>query len=68
MYPIPQYPIYPVTLEDMNIQKVGYYLNEKKNWNLDIDYLEKLYEKSKVDCIPKALVVINPGNPTGQVF
>lgn len=56
-----------MTLEDLNMQKIGYYLDEKNNWNLNIDYLEKLYTKSEENCTPKALVVINPGNPTGQV-
>lgn len=39
-----------------------------KQWSLNIDELERSLDKSKESCIPKAIVVINPGNPTGSVL
>lgn len=68
MIPIPQYPLYSATIAEFDLYQVGYYLNEEKNWSLDIPELQRSYEEAKSHCVPKALVVINPGNPTGQVL
>jgi alanine transaminase len=35
---------------------------------LNIDELERAYKDSLGRCEPRAIVVINPGNPTGQVL
>lgn len=43
-------------------------MDEANKWGLDIDELEKSLEASKQNCNPRAIVVINPGNPTGQVL
>ena len=48
--------------------KVGYYLNEENNWSLDVPELERSIKEAKKTCTPAAIVVINPGNPTGQVL
>ncbi|KAB0796933.1 hypothetical protein PPYR_10994 [Photinus pyralis] len=68
MIPIPQYPLYSASLAEMGITQIGYYLNEAKNWALDGAELERALEENKKCCIPKCIVVINPGNPTGQVL
>ncbi|KAF5273289.1 hypothetical protein FQR65_LT04711 [Abscondita terminalis] len=68
MIPIPQYPLYSATLTELGITRIGYYLNEESNWSLDIDELERAYEEYSKICVPRAIVVINPGNPTGQVL
>ncbi|CAH1968291.1 unnamed protein product [Acanthoscelides obtectus] len=68
MIPIPQYPLYSATLAEFNIQQVGYYLNESTNWGLDISELKRAIEEARKTCYPRAIVVINPGNPTGQVL
>jgi len=45
---------------------IPYYLNEETNWSLSIPDLEKAISKAKSEGIkPRALAVINPGNPTG---
>ena len=44
MIPIPQYPIYSASVEQLGGQKVGYYLDEKNKWNLSIDELRKMLE------------------------
>jgi alanine transaminase len=48
--------------------QVGYFLDEANGWALDIGELERSIEESKNTYDIKALVVINPGNPTGQVL
>lgn len=51
----------------MNTQ-VGYYLDEDNNWALDVKELERAYKESLDHCEPRAICIINPGNPTGQVL
>jgi alanine transaminase len=43
-------------------------LNEESNWSLELNELERSYAESLKTCVPKAIVIINPGNPTGQVL
>jgi len=46
-----------------------YYLDESRNWGLDAEGLHALVAKAKAGGFcPRAIVVINPGNPTGQVM
>ncbi|KAL3117686.1 hypothetical protein niasHT_010244 [Heterodera trifolii] len=66
LVPIPQYPLYSASIEEYNLGQVGYYLDEENNWALDMDELERALKESEHDV--KAIVVINPGNPTGQVL
>jgi aspartate/methionine/tyrosine aminotransferase len=48
--------------------KVPYYLDEATGWGLEISELKKQLEDAKSKGISvRALVVVNPGNPTGQV-
>lgn len=68
MVPIPQYPLYSATIVEFGMHQIGYYLDEDNNWGLDIDELERSLQANKGKSIPRALVVINPGNPTGQVL
>lgn len=68
MVPIPQYPLYSATNSEYDAYQIGYYLDESNNWNLDIEELERALDGAKGNCKPRALVVINPGNPTGQVL
>ncbi len=69
MIPIPQYPLYSATISLYGASAINYYLDEEKHWELN----EKELEKSIKDAInkgitPKAIIVINPGNPTGSVL
>ncbi|CAG8570675.1 3397_t:CDS:2 [Acaulospora colombiana] len=67
MIPIPQYPLYSATLSLFNARAVPYYLNEDDDWSLDIDQLtSSLANGRSKGCEVRALVIINPGNPTGQ--
>ena len=68
MIPIPQYPLYSASLAEYNMHQIGYYLNEDKNWSLDLSELERAYNQATEACSPRAIVIINPGNPTGNVL
>ena len=66
LVPIPQYPLYTATLSLLNATCVPYYLNEEANWSTDVDAMrEALKEAQKKGIDVRAVVVINPGNPTG---
>ncbi|VDN10782.1 unnamed protein product [Dibothriocephalus latus] len=68
MVPIPQYPLYSATLAEYNNYQINYYLEEEKGWGLNVQEMERVLSEAKKECIPRAIVVINPGNPTGQVL
>lgn len=68
MVPIPQYPLYSATITELGMCRVDYFLDEARCWGLDRKELQRAYEESKKKCSPRVLVVINPGNPTGQVL
>eukprot|EP00042_Codosiga_hollandica_P048097 m.531999 g.531999 ORF g.531999 m.531999 type:complete len:317 (+) comp57589_c0_seq5:547-1497(+) len=67
MIPIPQYPLYSATIALCHGTPVPYYLDESKNWDLSVDELERSLKEARDKGIDvRTLVVINPGNPTGQ--
>ncbi|GAM23260.1 hypothetical protein SAMD00019534_064350 [Acytostelium subglobosum LB1] len=69
LIPIPQYPLYSATIELYGGSQLGYYLNEEAGWKMEIPELERSYNDAKEKGItPRALVIINPGNPTGQTL
>jgi len=68
LIPFPQYPLYSATLTEFGFAQIEYYLNEDNKWSLEISELERALRKVKDTCNPRVLVVINPGNPTGQVL
>lgn len=69
MIPIPQYPIYSATIEMLGGHKVGYFLDEGKGWDVNLEELERsLKEAQDAGINVNSFVLINPGNPTGQVL
>ena len=69
MIPIPQYPIYSAEVALNGNKFVGYYLNEEAGWQLDYEDLVRSYEEATAQGTNvKAIIVINPGNPTGNIF
>ncbi|CAB3257521.1 unnamed protein product [Arctia plantaginis] len=68
MLPVPQYPLYSATLAEYGLTQVEYYLDESKNWALTLEELERSHKEASKSCKIRVLVVINPGNPTGQVL
>ena len=65
MIPVPQYPLYSATISEYGAFPIEYFLDEDHNWALNIDELERSLATSKESCVPRGIVVINPGNPTG---
>jgi aspartate/methionine/tyrosine aminotransferase len=69
LIPIPQYPLYSASIALLGAQQLGYYLDEARSFGLDLAQLEETAAKAKTAGIrPRAICVINPGNPTGAVL
>lgn len=65
LIPIPQYPLYSAALAELNAVQVDYYLDEERAWALDVAELRRALLQARDHCRPRALCIINPGNPTG---
>lgn len=65
LIPIPQYPLYSAALAELSAVQVDYYLDEDRAWALDVAELRRALLQARGHCRPRALCVINPGNPTG---
>ena len=69
LIPIPQYPLYTATLAQHRGVPLPYHLDEASGWSTSLNEIEAALEKSHSDgIIAKALVIINPGNPTGALL
>jgi len=69
MIPIPQYPLYSATIRRCGGIQVNYYPVEDDDWSLNISSLEESIETAiKNGVNVKAIVVINPANPTGSIL
>lgn len=67
--PIPQYPLYSAQLTLLGGHLMPYHLDEANNWDCSIDSINNSYNNAKKQNIDvRGIVVINPGNPTGQVM
>ncbi len=66
MIPVPQYSLYSDTLSLYGAYQILYYLDEDNNWALNVDELQRALDEAKEKCVPRGIVVINPGNPTGK--
>lgn len=68
MLPIPQYPLYSATITACGGAQVPYFLDEGLDWGINIENLEKVVADAKAaGTNVRAMAIINPGNPTGQV-
>jgi len=69
MIPIPQYPLYSATIQRCGGTQINYYPDEENDWALDKNMLNFSIQKAKKNDINvKAIVVINPANPTGAIL
>lgn len=69
LVPIPQYPLYTASLSVLNATCVPYYLDEAKNWGTDLATIKQACADAKAKGVDvRAIVVINPGNPTGATL
>jgi len=66
---ISQYPIYSTTIYLLGGQKVVYFLDERKGWDMNIEELERYLNNAKKKGINvNSFVLINPNNPAGKVL
>jgi len=69
LVPVPQYPLYSATMARCGGRLVPYYPDEDSGWSLNRSILEEALEGARREGIRvKAVVVINPGNPTGALL
>eukprot|EP00624_Nannochloropsis_granulata_P005756 evm.model.NODE_4096_length_4686_cov_43.297482.2 len=69
LVPIPQYPLYSALTTLLNGELVPYYLREDDGWTLEAADLRAALHKARGrGIVVRGLVVINPGNPTGQLL
>ncbi|HOT96298.1 MAG TPA: aminotransferase class I/II-fold pyridoxal phosphate-dependent enzyme [bacterium] len=69
MVPIPQYPLYSAAIKKLGGNQVNYYPDEEADWNLEPAMLEEALVRAQGAGVQvKAIVVINPGNPTGAIL
>ncbi|XP_047318808.1 glutamate--glyoxylate aminotransferase 2 [Impatiens glandulifera] len=67
LVPVPQYPLYSAAISLFGGSLVPYYLEETENWGLDITNLRESVASARSKGVTvRAMVIINPGNPTGQ--
>lgn len=60
--PAPEYPLYSALLSKLGVQTNTYRLDEGSSWEPDLEQMEDRITKNT-----RALVLINPNNPTGAV-
>lgn len=66
LVPIPQYPLYTASLSVLDAKCVPYYLDESKNWGTDLEAIKGAHKQAVAEGTDvRAIVIINPGNPTG---
>ena len=63
LVPAPDYPLWTAAINLSGGRPVHYICDEQANWYPDIEDM-----RSKVSSRTKAIVVINPNNPTGAVY
>ncbi len=61
--PRPEYPLYSAVLTKLGAEVNAYSLNEERGWEPDLDDV-----RARVNARTRAIVVINPNNPTGAVY
>ncbi|MGA0879716.1 MAG: pyridoxal phosphate-dependent aminotransferase, partial [Ilumatobacteraceae bacterium] len=63
LIPAPDYPLWTASTSLAGGRPVHYLCDEEKDWNPDLEDM-----RSKISKNTKAIVVINPNNPTGAVY
>eukprot|EP00775_Hariotina_reticulata_P003552 gene3552-3821_t len=67
LVPMPQYPLYSASCALYGGKLLPYELDEARGWSLDLTSLTKQVAAARREGFAiRALVFINPGNPTGQ--
>ena len=63
LVPVPTYPLYTAVLAKIGARPVFYRLDPNRGWQPDVDHIRRL-----VTSKTRALVVIDPNNPTGATY
>ncbi|KAL4580363.1 hypothetical protein LXL04_016554 [Taraxacum kok-saghyz] len=63
LVPRPGFPIYELCAAFRNVEIRHYDLQPENNWEVDIDSIDSLADQNTM-----AIVIINPGNPCGNVY
>jgi alanine-synthesizing transaminase len=63
LLPVPTYPLYTAVLAKLGARAVFYRLDPAQGWQPDLDDIRRLMSPAT-----RALVVIDPNNPTGAVY
>ncbi|HEX5481554.1 MAG TPA: aminotransferase class I/II-fold pyridoxal phosphate-dependent enzyme [Terriglobia bacterium] len=63
LVPCPDYPLYSAILTKLEARVNFYRLDESQGWEPDLEDLAR-----KIDAKTRALIIINPNNPTGAVY
>ena len=63
LMPTPGYPLYNAIESKLELEPNPYYLDESNGWMPDIEDI-----KSKINSKTRAIVLINPNNPTGALY
>lgn len=63
LVPAPTYPLYTAVLAKIGAQPTYYRTDHTNNWQPDLEHL-----KSQINSKTRALVVIDPNNPTGAIY
>lgn len=62
LLPNPGYPLYDAVMSKLGAKPNPYYLDEENGWQPDLEDIRR-----RVNANTKAIVIINPNNPTGSV-
>ncbi len=62
LLPSPGYPLYSAVMAKLSARELYYKLDESRGWQPDPDDIERLVDRGT-----RAIVLINPNNPTGSV-
>ena len=63
LVPVPTYPFYTAALTKLGARGVTYRTDPRNGWMPDLDHIKSLIGKAT-----KAIVIIDPNNPTGAVY
>lgn len=67
LVPIPQYPLYSASIQLYGGTLLPYNLKEETGWGMDLEGIRKSIHEARANGKSvRAIVFINPGNPTGQ--